>query len=262
MTASGFYTGVVSHARLRPRRHKLQYRLFNLLLDLDELPALGRRLRLFGFDRPALFSFHQRDHGAGTPTGLRAWVEQHLRDAGIEANGPISLLCMPRVLGHAFNPLSVYFCRRPDGELTAIVYQVNNTFGQRHSYLIPVTSSAAPGPVRQNCAKAFYVSPFMDMDLHYRFVIHPPAERVGVTVNVMDTEGLLLTASFRGDRRPLTDGALLMAFLRMPLLGLKVVAGIHWEALKIWRKGVAFRSRPPAPAQDVTIVNSQELSPG
>jgi DUF1365 family protein len=262
MTASSFYTGIVSHARLRPRYHKLQYKLFNLLLDLDELPTLGRRLRLFGFDRAALFSFHQRDHGAGTETGLRAWVEQHLQEAGVNAGGAIRLLCMPRILGHAFNPLSVYFCHHPDGGVAAILYQVNNTFGQRHSYLIPVNRADSPGLVLQDCAKVFYVSPFMDMDLRYSFVIQPPADRVGVTINVLDKDGLLLTASFRGERSALTDRALLAAFLQMPMLGLKVVAGIHWEALRIWRKGVAFRSRPPAPAHDVTIVTSQELLPG
>ncbi len=262
MTGSSFYTGLVSHARLRPRRHKLRYRLFNLLLDIDELPALDRRLRLFGFDRLALFSFHQRDHGAGTATGLRAWVDRQLQDAGVSPGGAIRLLCMPRMLGHAFNPLSVYFCHHQEGGLKAILYQVNNTFGQRHSYLIPVKQEDPSDLVLQDCAKMFYVSPFMDMDLRYRFMIQPPADQVGVTVNVMDQEGLLLTASFRGERRDLTDRALLAAFLRMPVLGLKVVAGIHWEALKIWRKGVALRPRPPAPIKDVTIVNSQELLPG
>jgi DUF1365 family protein len=262
MTGSSLYTGVVAHARVRPRHHKLRYNLFNLLLDLDDLPALSSKLRLFGFDRMALFSFHQRDHGAGSKTGLRLWIDQQLQAAGLNPGGAIRLLCMPRILGHAFNPLSVYFCHRQDGALAAIIYQVNNTFGERHSYLIPVKGEDPPGLVRQNCAKVFYVSPFMDMDLHYRFVIQPPAARVSVTVNVMDQAGLLLTASFHGRRRALTDGALLSAFLRMPLLGLKVVAGIHWEAAKIWRKGVRLRARPPAPAHDVTIVNSQELLPG
>jgi DUF1365 family protein len=262
MMGSSFYSGIVSHTRLRPRPHKLQYKLFNLLLDLDELPTLAGKLRLFGFDRAALFSFHQRDHGAGTETGLREWVEQHLHAAGFGASGAIRLLCMPRMLGHAFNPLSVYFCHHQDGGLAAILYQVNNTFGQRHSYLIPVDNEHPPGLVLQHCAKAFYVSPFMDMDLQYRFVIQPPGDRVGVTVNVLDWDGLLLTASFRGEQRALTDRALLSAFLRMPVLGLKVVAGIHWEALRIWLKGVALRPRPAAPAHDVTIVNNQELLPG
>jgi DUF1365 family protein len=262
MTHSACYSGRVRHARVRPRRHRLQYDIFNLLLDLDELPALSGKLRLFGFDRAALFSFHQRDHGAGTATGLRDWVEQHLRNAGLPVGGAIRLLCMPRVLGHSFNPLSVYFCHDPEGALMAILYQVNNTFGQRHSYLIPIGGDGPRGAIHQTCRKAFYVSPFMDMDLRYRFAVEAPGERVGVTIIVSDAEGPLLTASFHGVHRALTDRVLLGQFLRMPVLGLKVVAGIHWEALKIWCKGVALRPRPPAPANAVTIVNTQELSPG
>ena len=262
MTHSACYGGSVRHARVRPRLHRLKYNIFNLLLDLDELPALCRRLRLFGFDRAALFSFYQRDHGAGASAGLRGWVDQQLQDAGLPVGGAIRLLCMPRVLGHCFNPLSVYFCHGPDGSLMAILYQVNNTFGQRHSYLIPISGDGSRGAIHQTCRKEFYVSPFMDMDLRYRFAVEAPGARVGITIIVSDAEGPLLTASFHGAHRPLTDRVLLGQFLRMPVLGLKVVAGIHWEALKIWCKGVGLRSRPSPPPQAVTIVNSQELLPG
>ena len=259
MTASALYTGEVEHLRLRPSRHALRYRLFNLLLDLDELPQLSRRLRLFGFDRAGVVSFHQRDHGAGAATGLRDWVDQQLQAAGLQTGGHVRLLCMPRVFGHCFNPLSVYFCYHPKGWLSAILYQVNNTFGQRHSYLIPVVGQEASGLVRQACEKAFYVSPFMDMDLRYEFVVHPPAGRIAVTVNVLDEAGLLLRASFAGGRQPLTDGGLMSALVRSPFLGLKVVAGIHWEALKIWRKGIRLRPRPAAPAQPVTIAAARGI---
>ena len=262
MTQSACYSGVVRHARVRPRLHRLRYDIFNLLLDLDELPALSRRLRLFGFDRAALLSFYQRDHGGGTETGLRAWVDQHLRDARLPVGGAVRLLCMPRVLGHSFNPLSVYFCHDPAGALRAILYQVNNTFGQRHSYLIPVSGDGAPGPVHQTCRKEFYVSPFMDMDLRYRFAVEAPGARVGITIIVSDADGPLLTAAFHGERQALTDRVLLRQVLRMPLLGLKVVAGIHWEALKIWCKGISLRPRPAAPSSPVTIVHTQEFSPG
>ncbi|WP_158746893.1 DUF1365 domain-containing protein [Acidisphaera sp. L21] len=251
MSVSALYCGHVQHTRLRPRRHQLRYSLFNLLVDLDELPVLSRRLRLFKFDRAGVMSFHQTDHGDGTAGGLRPWVETHLRSAGLQSGGAIRVLCMPRVFGHCFNPLSVFFCHTPDGGLSAILYQVNNTFGQRHSYLIAVEQSS--GVVRQECEKAFYVSPFMDMDLRYEFVVHPPAETTAVTVNVHDAEGLLLAASFAGEREALTDRRLALALLRAPLLGLKVVAGIHWEALKIWRKGLRLRPRPDAPAHAVTI---------
>ncbi len=253
MSVSALYTGSVQHVRLRPAHHKLRYRLFNILLDLDELPSLSRKLWLFGFDRAALVSFHQCDHGAGTASGLRDWVDQQLEVAGLQTGGHVRVLCMPRVLGHCFNPLSVYFCYHPQGWLSAMLYQVNNTFGQRHSYLIPVEGQEASGLVRQACQKAFYVSPFMDMDLRYEFTIQPPSNRIAVTVNVLDTEGLLLGASFAGERRVLSDRGLLSALLHAPLLGLKVVAGIHWEAWKIWRKGVRLRPRPAAPLHAVTV---------
>jgi DUF1365 family protein len=257
MTASALYSGHVQHRRLRPKQHHLRYGLFNLLLDLDELPALSRRLWLFGFDRAGVVSFHQRDHGAGTADGLADWVRQQMRAAGLAADGAIRVLCMPRVLGHCFNPLSVYFCHDRPGRLIAMLYQVNNTFGQRHSYLIPIAAMDDDGPIRQHCDKAFYVSPFMDMGLRYEFLVQRPAERVVVTVTVLDDQGVLLAASFAGKRHGLTDRALLGAVLRAPLLGAKVLAAIHWEALRIWRKGIAFRPRPAPPPRAVTIVTGQ-----
>jgi DUF1365 family protein len=249
--SGALYHGVVRHARSRPRTHRLAYRIFMALLDLDGLDRLDRSLRLFSRNRFNLISFHDRDHGDGSGA-LRPWVEGALREAGIEPDGGrIDLLAMPRVLGHAFNPLSLYFCRRRDGTLAAIVHQVNNTFGERHSYVIPVEDPGAPVIV-QACAKRFYVSPFMDMDLTYDFRIAPPGEGVGVHIRVSDAGGLLMTASFDGERRPMTDAGLLRAWLGHPLLSLKVLGAIHWEALWIWLKGVGFRSRPPAPERPVT----------
>ncbi len=249
---SALYVGQVAHARARPRRHRLSYRLYSMLFDLDELPALSRRLRLFGHNRFALLSFHDRDHGDGSATPLRAQIDARLAEAGIAAGGRIAVLCYPRVLGTAFNPLSTFFCHRPDGRLAAILYEVNNTFGQRHSYLIPVDSDAVP--VRQSCAKAFYVSPFMAMDLRYDFTVRPPAAEVSITVRGSDAEGTVITANFAGTRRDLSDAALLGAFLRHPLLTLKVLGGIHWEALKLLAKGLRLLPRPAPPAHAVTVV--------
>lgn len=247
--ASGLYAGVVTHARLKPRRHRLRYRIFMLLLDLDELPTLSRSLRLFGYERAAPFSFNEADHG--DRVSVRAWIEGHLAQAGIAAGGPIRVLCMPRVLGGVFNPLSVWFCHRPDGSLAAILYEVRNTFGEQHSYLIP----ADPGPVvAQGCDKDFYVSPFMDMELTYGFRIAVPGERVSVGVDVHDADGLVLAAAFAGRRDELTDAGLLRAWLAHPLMTLGVMSAIHWEALKIWLKGERLRARPPAPERAVTVV--------
>ena len=253
MSASGLYPGAVVHARMRPVRHRLRYRMLMLLLDLDELPALDRRLRLFGYNRAALLSFRDADHGDGSGTKLRVQVEAHLRRAGMEdAGGAIRVLCMPRVLGMVFNPISVFFCHGADGALRAVLYEVNNTFGQRHSYLIPV-EGAVSGAVRQRCDKRFHVSPFMEMAMTYGFRLSLPGERLSLAIEAHDAGGLMLSAAFCGRRHELDDRSLLAAFLAHPLQALHVLGGIHWEALKLWRKGMRLRSRPAAPAQPVSL---------
>ena len=252
MSVSCLYDAVVVHQRTRPIAHRLRYRISTLLLDLDELPALAQLLWLFAYNRRGLVTFHERDHGDGAPTGLRAWVETQMQAAGLAPDGgPIRLLAMPRVLGHVFNPLSVFFCHRRNGDLAAVLYEVNNTFGQRHSYLIAVHGDARP--LRQSCDKCFYVSPFLPMEMTYHFRIDPPGEAVGVSIAADDADGRMLTATLHGQRSTLTDAALLAGIARMQLLGLKVVAGIHWEAFKLWRKGLRLHHRPPPPAQPVTL---------
>ena len=162
---------------------------------------------------------------------------------------------MPRVLGYGFNPLSLFFCHRRDGVLAAILYEVTNTHGERHAYLIACDPDE-PGLVRQAAAKQMYVSPFMDMALSYRFTVRPPGEAVSIAVDVDDEAGLILSTAFTGRRRPLTDAALFRAWVSHPLLTFKVVAAIHWEALKLVLKGVGCRSHPPAPRYAVTEVPS------
>jgi uncharacterized protein len=251
--ASALYRGTVMHQRLRPRRHRLRYRVFSLLLDLDGLDALAVRLKLFSRNRFNLLGFHDKDYGDGSGEPLRAQVERHMAKAGLEPDGgPIRLLTMPRVLGYAFNPLSVYFCYRRSGALTAILYEVNNTFGQRHSYLMPVSGSGE-GAIVQQCPKRFYVSPFLDMNMTYTFRIVPPGKRVGVAINGRDAQGPIIVASLFGERSTLSDSGLALAFAVYPLLTLKVIVGIHWEALLIWLKGIRLRDRPPPPDRTVTL---------
>jgi len=258
MTESAIYAGSVVHTRLRPVRHRLRYRMMWLLLDLDEVAALGRRLRLFSFNRFNLFDFRERDHGSGEAEALKPQIERHLRQAGLEPDGgPIRLLCMPRVLGFVFNPLSVYYCHRRDGTLLAALYEVNNTFGQRHSYLVPLDRGAGP-VAHRTCTKQFHVSPFMDMDMTYHLRIVAPGPRASVAIESHDAAGLMMSAAFTGRRRDLTDGNLLRAFLRHPMLAAQVVGGILWEALKLWRKGVAVRALPPAPPRPISIAVAQD----
>ena len=255
---SALYVGAVTHQRLRPRPHRLRYRVFSLLLDLDEISALNTRLRLFSHKRFNLFGFDERDPADGTGIPLRGWVERHLADAGIDLDGgPICLLAMPRMLGYGFNPLSVYFCHHSDGRLLALLHQVHNTFGERHTYLIPVTTPEAQGAIRQDCDKTFHVSPFMAMDMRYEFRVRVPDANLNIVIRGTDATGPIIIAALAAERRALTDAALLGAFLCTPLLTLKVILGIHWEALRLWRKGLRFYGKPPPPAEAVSIVLPQ-----
>lgn len=252
---SALYPGHVVHLRRRPHVHKFGYKIYSLLLDLDELETLDAKLRWFSLDRFNLFSFYRGDRGDGSGRDLRGQVEAAMTAAGLVPDGgPIRLLTMPRVLGWGFNPLSVFFCHKRCGTLTAILWEVDNTFGERHGYLIPVVE-ATGSTIHQACAKRLYVSPFMDMNLRYDFKVRPPGEKLAVGIDVSDDAGLLFIARHVADRVDLTDAALLRAFFSLPLLTLRVVGGIHWEALKIWFKGVGLRDRPPPPELPVSIIS-------
>jgi hypothetical protein len=181
-----------------------------------------------------------------------------LREAGLPAAAKILLLTMPRILGYAFNPLSVYFCHDAGGALQALIYEVNNTFGERHSYLIAVDAGERDGTrIVQRCAKELHVSPFLALDLDYVFRIEPPrpgrdAISIGVVAN--DRDGAMLNARFDAERRRLDDAALARVFFSHPLLTLKVIAAIHWEALRLLVKGVRLQAKPAAPIRSVTLV--------
>ena len=266
---SALYAGIVTHRRLRPRPHRLRYRVFWMLLDLDEIGRLTRRLRLFSHNRFNALSFFDADHGDGSGRPLRDQVEGHLRAAGLAPDGgAIRLFCMPRVFGFGFNPLSVFFCYQRDGSLAAILYEVHNTFRERHSYLIPVERdvgaagaagvAGAPGAViDQHCRKGFYVSPFMDMEMSYTFRVAVPDQRVMIAIRAADQDGLLLAAALTGQRSALTDAALLRSLATHPLLTLKVIGAIHWHALRLLLKGLKLRPRPLPPAAPVTVVNTE-----
>ena len=251
---SALYTGVVAHNR--PGKHRLRYRVFMLAIDLDELSKLDRKLRHLAHNRPALLSFYDRDHGARIDALLKPQIETKLREAGIAWDGGrIVLLAMPRLLNYVFNPLSIYFCYRRDGSLAALVHEVKNTFGEQHFYVLP-PSAAPSGAVTQACDKDFFVSPFLEQDLRYEFNVTPPGARAVVAMVVKRGAEVALTASFAGDRRELTDASILRAWTGNPLMTLAVIAGIHWEALKMWLKGVRYlgRARPPnvTPAPEPT----------
>lgn len=251
---SAIYQGEVVHDRRRPKRHRLRYDVFSMLLDLDELSELDRRFRLFGYNCWAPLAFHDRDHGPTNGKPLRPWVEDRIREAGIAPDGgAIRLLCYPRIFGYVFNPLSVFFCYRRDGTLAVILYEVCNTYQERHTYVI---SAGDPdgAVVRQSCRKALYVSPFIGMETDYQFRIIPPADSVSIAIRQEDADGLLMAASFRGKRTALTGRSLLYRLAAFPLLTLKIIMAIHWEAARLWFKGFRVFPHEPAAARVQTSV--------
>ncbi|MBW9116559.1 DUF1365 family protein [Rhizobium cauense] len=251
---SCLYAGQVTHQRHRPRWHRLRYSVFAVLLDLDELPVLDHNLRLFGHNRRAIYSFHDSDHGDGLPGGLRAWIVRQLVAAGVAIDGiRIGIVCYPRILGFVFNPLTVYFCSGHDGRVRAVLYEVCNTFQERHTYVIPVADPSGD-VIRQSCPKALYVSPFIPMDCFYNFRISLPEERVAIVINEHDSKGPVLVASFTGARVELSDRRLLSMLFTYPLMTLKVIGGIHWEALRLWLKGVPVHRHVTARTTIATTV--------
>lgn len=255
---SSIYVGSVMHRRLKPRMHHFRYRAFWFLLDLDELTELSNKLRLFSHNRANVFSLYDTDHGDGSQTPLRVQIESQLNDAGVDlSGGRIDLLCMPRTLGYCFNPLSIFFCYRANAELAAVIYQVHNTFGERHSYVIPVEEQKAAH--HQRCQKLFYVSPFLDMDMRYDFRVTGPDERIAVGICASSSARPVLNAVLTGVRRDLTDRNLLFVFLKIPAITFKVIAAIHWQALHLWVKGMRLHRRPLPLEQASTIVTAASV---
>jgi DUF1365 family protein len=248
--AAALYFGDVMHARLKPMGHRFSYRVMSLLIDLDRLADADRQSLLFGVNRAALYSFNEADHGMRDGSSLRAYVQRCADGHGIDlAGGRALLLCYPRLLGYTFNPLSAYFCYRADGELALIIYEVRNTFGDIHAYVLPVKpGEISDAGVRQQQEKLFYVSPFIELAMRYHFRVSPPGHTVKLRILETDREGPLLAATFNGRRHALTSAALLRSFFALPLVTLKIVAAIHWEALRLWLKGARLVPRPDTAA--------------
>lgn len=240
------YLGEVMHQRGDRYAYRFAYRVFSLLLDVDELPWLPRRLRFFSHNRFNLFSLHDRDHGARDGMPLREWAEEELSRRGIELQGGrIRLLCFPRVLGYVFNPLSVWYCEHRDGSLRAVICEVRNTFGEMHHYVL-----AAPdrGPMdwraEYRADKVFHVSPFLSQDMEYRFRLLEPGARIGVYIDEYCGDTHAFKACISARSVPLTDDRLIGVFCSLPLLPIKVIAAIHWQALKLWLRGAKFHHMP------------------
>lgn len=246
-------TAQVAHARPRPKRNHFTYGVYNLALPLAQLAQMeahGLPSSRFG-----LLSFDRRDHGARVAGGdLEAWLRGILAQFGVtSADGDIVLMTMPRVLGYVFNPVSFWFCLDRAGALRAVLAEVNNTFGDHHSYLCVHDDQRviAPDDILRS-DKVFHVSPFMKVDGHYTFRFAFKPDKLGIWIDYFDRDGLLLSTSITGTRSAMTAASLRRAFFTHPLLTLKVVALIHWQAIKLFIKGVRYVPRPQPPDREVS----------
>ena len=253
--AAALYFGEVMHARLKPMGHRFSYRVMSLLIDLDRLAVADRQSRLFAVNRAALYSFNEQDHGERDGSSLRVYAQRCAARHDIDlTGGRVLLLCYPRLLGFTFNPLSVYYCYRADGELALMIYEVRNTFGDIHAYVLPVKPGEfSDAGLRQQQDKLFYVSPFIDLPMRYHFRVSPPGADLKLRILETDRAGPLLAATFRGRRRELTTAQLLRSFFGLPLVTFKIVAAIHWEALRLWLKGARLVPRPNAALAKATL---------
>lgn len=250
--AAVLYPSRVMHRRLVAPLYRFVYKVFYVLWDLDRLDEAVAGTRLVSRNRFNVLSFRDRDHGDGK-TPLRAWAETLLQQAGVSLDGGrIRLLAFPRLFGFAFNPISLWYCEHRDGSLRAVIAEVRNTFGEKHCYLL--ASGGEPLPYQQplDKDKCFHVSPFFDLVGRYRFTLEEPGERLRVLIHETRDGVPILDATLAGERRPLSDAAVLRQVLAMPLMTLKVVAGIHWEALKIWLRGARFHPKPALPEHDAS----------
>ena len=251
MPENCIYIGKVFHKRHIPFEHAFTYRVFTVLVDIDELPSLSKRLKTFSFNRFNLFSLYNKDHAKRDGSDIRPWIETAAKEKNIDIEGgKIYMLAFPRIFGYVFNPITLFFCYNRVGELKTVLHQVKNTFGGQHGYLQPVKDTT--GTIKQECEKIFHVSPFIHMDCTYKFRFKEPEELLDFAIHQFTKDEKILTATWDGQRHELTDKNLLKTLLTHPLLTLKIIAGIHWEALHIWRKGAKYISPPPLPKSDIS----------
>ena len=251
---SSIYTGNVIHKRFKPKIHSFNYKVFSLLIDLSELELLDKKLKLFSYNKFNIISFYNKDHGPRDSSSLKNWVKDNLKKNSIDTNGiQIKLLCYPRIFGYVFNPLSVFYIYDKNLNLISILYEVKNTFGEQHTYIFK--SDKNQNLIQHVCKKKFHVSPFIEMDCTYFFRVLKPTNKISVIIDQHDNKEKILYASQDGTRIDLNNKNLILSYLKHPLMTFKIILAIHFEAFKLWAKGIKFIKKKIKIKNNISIEN-------
>jgi len=251
---SSIYNGTVIHKRFKPKIHYFKYKVFSLLIDLSELEYLSEKIKFFSHNKFNLVSFYEKDHGNRDGSSLVSWVKKNLKDNNINSEDvKIKLLCYPRILGYVFNPLSVFYIYNIHEKLICILYEVKNTFGEQHTYIFKVDNDQ--NLYQHNCSKKFHVSPFIEMNCKYFFRLLKPGEKISLIIDQYQTDEKILYASQDGQRVDFNTKELIKSYLKHPLMTFKIISAIHFEAFKLWLKGIKFIRKKIKIKNNITFEN-------
>ena len=254
MINSAIYNGQVIHKRFKPKVHYFKYKVFSLLIDLSELEILEKKVNFFSYNKFNLISFYEKDHGDRDGSSLISWVKKNLEKDNIQTNDiKIKILCYPRIFGFVFNPLSVFYVYNSENQLISILYEVKNTFGEQHTYIFKVTKDS--NLIQNNCSKKFHVSPFIEMNCNYFFRLLKPGNKISVIIDQYDSEDQILYASQDGVRSDFDTKNLIKSYLKHPIMTFKIILAIHFEAFKLWAKGIKFIKKKIKIKNNITIEN-------
>ena len=249
---SYIYDGNVIHKRFKPKVHFFKYKVFSLLIDLSELELLDKNLKIFSYNKFNIVSFYDRDHGARDGSSIKEWVIDNLKKNNIDnENIQIKLLCYPRIFGYVFNPLSVFYIYDNNSNLISVMYEVKNTFGEQHTYIFK--TDIDQNLIQHMCKKKFHVSPFIEIDCIYFFRLLKPGKKISVIIDQNDKEGKILYASQDGVRSEMTNANFIKSYLKHPLMTFKIILAIHFEAFKLWSKGIKFIKKTLKIKNNITI---------